>query len=98
MKVLIRIRIMDRFKLCSKNCQRGMCCLNGIEKIVNNILTSSNDINSKRKNQNLESNLNLICDVDTLRTLIKNNKVRVVDVRKKDEYMQEHIPTAVSLP
>jgi thiosulfate/3-mercaptopyruvate sulfurtransferase len=28
--------------------------------------------------------LNLVCDIDTLRTLIKKNKVRVVDVRKRD--------------
>jgi thiosulfate/3-mercaptopyruvate sulfurtransferase len=75
-----------------------MCCLNGIEKIVNNVLTSSNDLNSETDKPKLESNFNLICDVDILRALIKNNKVRVVDVRKKDEYMQEHIPTAVSLP
>ena len=71
-----------------------MCCLNGSETTVNNMLTSSNDLNS----ESCKSDLNLVCDVDTLRTLIKDNKVRVVDVRKKDEYLQEHIPTAVSLP
>jgi thiosulfate/3-mercaptopyruvate sulfurtransferase len=42
--------------------------------------------------------LNLVCDIDTLRTLIKKNKVRVVDVRKRDEYLKGHIKTAVSLP
>lgn len=42
--------------------------------------------------------LNLICDIDTLRTLIKKNKVRVVDVRPKNEYLKGHIKTAVSLP
>jgi thiosulfate/3-mercaptopyruvate sulfurtransferase len=42
--------------------------------------------------------LNFVCDIDTLRTLIKKNKVRVVDVRKKDEYLKGHIKTAVSLP
>ena len=42
--------------------------------------------------------LNHICDIDTLRTLIKKNKVRIVDVRKKEEYLKGHIQTAVSLP
>ena len=40
-----------------------------------------------------------ICDVDTLRTLIrKRAKVRVVDVRRIEDYKKGHIPTAVSLP
>src|SRR5690349_13068441 len=42
--------------------------------------------------------LNNICDIDTLRTLIKKNKVRIVDVRKKEDYLKGHIKTAVSLP
>jgi thiosulfate/3-mercaptopyruvate sulfurtransferase len=42
--------------------------------------------------------LNHICDIDTLRTLIKKNKVRIVDVRKKEDYLKGHIKTAVSLP
>lgn len=33
-----------------------------------------------------------------LRTLIRKNSVRVVDVRKEDEYKKEHIKTAVSIP
>jgi thiosulfate/3-mercaptopyruvate sulfurtransferase len=37
----------------------------------------------KKENTMSPSTLNLVCDVDTLRTLIKKNKVRVVDVRKK---------------
>jgi thiosulfate/3-mercaptopyruvate sulfurtransferase len=41
----------------------------------------------------------LICDVDTLRTLIrKKAKVRIVDVRRAEDYKKGHIPTAVSLP
>jgi thiosulfate/3-mercaptopyruvate sulfurtransferase len=41
----------------------------------------------------------LICDVDTLRTLIrKKTKVRIVDVRRAEDYKKGHIPTAVSLP
>lgn len=46
----------------------------------------------------LTPSLNFVCDIDTLRTLIKKNKVRVVDVRKRDEYLKGHIKTAVSLP
>jgi thiosulfate/3-mercaptopyruvate sulfurtransferase len=41
----------------------------------------------------------VVCDVDTLRSLIRRKKsVRIVDVRKAEDYQKEHIPTAVSLP
>ena len=39
-----------------------------------------------------------VCDVKTLSILIKRRNVRVVDVRKEEEYVKEHIPGAVSLP
>jgi thiosulfate/3-mercaptopyruvate sulfurtransferase len=39
-----------------------------------------------------------VCDIDTLSTLIRKKNVRVVDVRKEEEYVKEHIPGAVSLP
>ena len=42
--------------------------------------------------------LPIICDVDTLRTLIRKKTVRVVDVRKTEDYKKGHISTAVSLP
>lgn len=43
--------------------------------------------------------LPVVCDADTLRSLIRRKKsVRVLDVRKTEEYQREHIPTAVSLP
>ncbi len=42
--------------------------------------------------------LPIICDADTLRSLLRKKAVRVVDVRKADDYGKEHIPTAVSLP
>ncbi|MGD9532366.1 MAG: sulfurtransferase [Candidatus Nitrosocosmicus sp.] len=54
-------------------------------------------INKPAKKSSLPP-LNNICDIDTLRTLIKKNKVRIVDVRKKEEYLKGHIKTAVSLP
>src|SRR5215204_5135904 len=42
--------------------------------------------------------LPIVCDADTLRSLIRRKSVRVVDVRKTEDYQSEHIPTAVSLP
>jgi thiosulfate/3-mercaptopyruvate sulfurtransferase len=42
--------------------------------------------------------LPIVCDIDTLRTLIRKNAARIVDVRKEEEYRQGHIPTSVSLP
>ena len=45
-----------------------------------------------------EFQLPIVCDVDLLRSLIRKKAVRVVDVRKADDYASEHIPTAVSLP
>jgi thiosulfate/3-mercaptopyruvate sulfurtransferase len=42
--------------------------------------------------------LSIVCDADTLRSLIPKKLVRVVDVRKAEDYQLEHIPTAVSLP
>jgi thiosulfate/3-mercaptopyruvate sulfurtransferase len=40
----------------------------------------------------------IICDTDTVRALILENAVRIVDVRKLDEYLQGHIKSAASLP
>ena len=52
----------------------------------------------KKKTKATSVQLPLVCDSDTLRSLIRKRNVRVVDVRKTDEYAKEHIPTAVSLP
>nr|ACY24449.1 rhodanese-related sulfurtransferase [uncultured crenarchaeote 29d5] len=40
----------------------------------------------------------IVTSADILRTLIRRNAVRVVDVRKEDEYKKEHIKTAISIP
>jgi thiosulfate/3-mercaptopyruvate sulfurtransferase len=40
----------------------------------------------------------VVTSADILRTLIRRNSVRVVDVRKDDEYKKEHIKTAISIP
>ncbi|HEU5461697.1 MAG TPA: rhodanese-like domain-containing protein [Nitrososphaeraceae archaeon] len=42
--------------------------------------------------------LPIVCDVETLRVLIRKKIVRVVDVRRIEDYKKGHIPTAVSLP
>jgi thiosulfate/3-mercaptopyruvate sulfurtransferase len=37
-------------------------------------------------------------DVDSLRSEIRDKSVRVIDVRREDDYKRDHIPTAVNLP
>ena len=37
-------------------------------------------------------------DVDSLRSEIQDKSVRVIDVRREDDYKQNHIPTSVNLP
>jgi thiosulfate/3-mercaptopyruvate sulfurtransferase len=54
------------------------------------------DKNSNNYYSNFQ--LPIICDADTLQILIREKTVRIVDVRKEEEYQQEHIPTAVSIP
>lgn len=50
------------------------------------------------KRQEQFAQLPIVCDADALRTLVRKKAVRVVDVRKADDYAAGHIPTAVSLP
>src|ERR671918_464272 len=64
---------------------------------------NSNSVNQKKEFESNTVNPNdygvpVICDVDILRTLIRKNAARIVDVRKEEEYREGHIPTAVSLP
>lgn len=37
-------------------------------------------------------------DVDSLRSEIRDKSVRVIDVRREDDYKQDHIPSSVNLP
>lgn len=37
-------------------------------------------------------------DVDSLRSEIRDKSVRVIDVRREDDYKRDHIPTSVNLP
>jgi thiosulfate/3-mercaptopyruvate sulfurtransferase len=54
--------------------------------------------NNNNNNNYSNFQLPIICDADTLQILIREKTVRIVDVRKEEEYQQEHIPTAVSIP
>jgi len=68
-----------------------MCSLkyNTKEKKTKNILSRDHELSNAH---------DVVTSSDILRTLIRKNSVRVVDVRKEDEYRREHIKTAVSLP
>lgn len=59
------------------------------EKKIKNVLS---------KNHSTTNFQNVVTSADVLRTLIRRNSVRVVDVRKEDEYKKEHIKTAISIP
>ena len=37
-------------------------------------------------------------DVDAVRSKINDNSVRLIDVRREEDYNQGHIPNAVNLP
>ncbi|MDC4230789.1 MAG: rhodanese-like domain-containing protein [Nitrosopumilus sp.] len=41
---------------------------------------------------------NITTDVDSLRSEIRDKSVRVIDVRRENDYKEDHIPTAVNLP
>ena len=50
------------------------------------------------KNHSTGDFQDIVTSADILRTLIRKNSVRIVDVRKEDEYKKEHIKTAISIP
>lgn len=50
------------------------------------------------RNHSTSNFQDIVTSADILRTLIRKNSVRVVDVRKEDEYIKEHIKTAISIP
>ena len=68
-----------------------MCSLKNAtkEKKTRNILS---------KNHSATNLQDVVTSSDILRTLIRRNSVRVVDVRKEEEYKKEHIKTAISIP
>ncbi len=50
------------------------------------------------RNHSTSNFQDIVTSADILSTLIIKNSVRVVDVRKVDEYKKEHIKTAISIP
>lgn len=46
----------------------------------------------------LTESRNITTDVDSLRSEIRDKSVRVIDVRREDDYKKDHISTAVNLP
>ncbi len=45
-----------------------------------------------------EKTLRVTTDVDSLRSEIRDKSVRVIDVRRQEDYKKNHIPTSVNLP
>ena len=45
-----------------------------------------------------EKTISVTTDVDTLRSEIRDKSVRVIDVRREEDYKKNHIPTSVNLP
>jgi len=64
--------------------------------------TTSNTPKKKKEAKTADEELiklPIVCDADTLRSVLRRKKlVRVVDVRRAEDYQKEHILTAVSLP
>jgi thiosulfate/3-mercaptopyruvate sulfurtransferase len=58
----------------------------------------TNNTKTQFKTKGTIYKLPIVCDVETLRALIRKKTVRVVDVRRIEDYKKGHIPTAVSLP
>jgi thiosulfate/3-mercaptopyruvate sulfurtransferase len=78
-----------------------MCCLKtttkGQKRTSNLKMEKGNDDEGNNNNYN-NFQLPIICDAHTLQILIQKKTVRIVDVRKEEEYQQDHIPTAASIP
>ena len=45
-----------------------------------------------------EKTLRTIADADSVRSEIRDNSIRVIDVRRDEDYKKNHIPTSVNLP
>ena len=46
----------------------------------------------------LTNSVKITTDVDSLRSEIRDKSVRVIDVRREEDYKQDHIPSSVNLP
>jgi thiosulfate/3-mercaptopyruvate sulfurtransferase len=69
----------------------------GQKRTSNLKMEKGNDDEGNNNNYN-NFQLPIICDAHTLQILIQKKTVRIVDVRKEEEYQQDHIPTAASIP
>src|ERR671919_2868843 len=72
-----------------------------MRRLTTTTTTATSSARKKKEAKVLDEDFKLpvVCDADTLRSLIRRKKsVRVVDVRKTEDYQREHIATAVSLP
>ena len=47
---------------------------------------------------NKEKMMRITTDADTLRSEIRDKSVRVIDVRREEDYKKNHIPTSLNLP
>lgn len=59
---------------------------------------SNSSSEGEKGEQSVQPILSYLIDVDTLRTLIRKKAIRVVDVRRSEEYDKGHIESAVSIP
>src|SRR5215213_7277647 len=69
-----------------------------MRSLTTTAVTARKKKEAKASEEEQHFKLPIVCDVDTLRSLIRRKSVRVVDVRRAEDYQREHIPTAVSLP
>ena len=46
----------------------------------------------------LSQSVKITSDVDSVRSEIRDNSIRVIDVRREGDYKQDHIPNSVNLP
>src|ERR671922_1703807 len=66
-------------------------------KYVTKEKKTKNNLSKNRLTTNTKFQ-DVVTSADMLRNLIRNKSVRVVDVRKEDEYKKQHIKTAISIP
>ena len=46
----------------------------------------------------LTQSVKITSDIDSVRSEIRDNSIRVIDVRREGDYKQDHIPNSVNLP
>ncbi|HJM79896.1 MAG TPA: rhodanese-like domain-containing protein [Nitrosopumilus sp.] len=46
----------------------------------------------------MTQSIKITSDVDSVRSEIRDNSIRVIDVRRENDFKQDHIPNAVNLP